>query len=159
MVWPLLAFSILAQAQGKKKISIGYSAKEYSVAKTTPNGVINCVLPPAMLKANDTNYRLYFYAQNDLRKIPMELVYKKGKLPLNTVAVESQVIYSVSADEIFFKEPKAGNYQWKWRGRARVPASPITPVTGKEVKKVACWFVLVSNKKSYVSDTLTIAIK
>jgi len=102
MVWPLLAFSILAQAQGKKKISIGYTAKEYSVAKTTPNGVISCVLPPAMLKADDTNCRLYLYAQNDLRKIPMELVYKKGKLPLSTVPVASQVIYSVSTADIFF---------------------------------------------------------
>lgn len=148
------------RAQQKGKLKIAYSAKSYDKTKKPANGVIACTLPAGLSIKTDTGANISFFARNDVRTIPMELVYKKNTLPLKkSKSKKDNIVFTVQADEIFFIDPGKNNYSWKWRGRARPPVSPVAPVAGQEVKKVDCWAVLRVNKQTYISDTISIQIQ
>lgn len=151
---------LAGNAKGKKPLSVSYSTGIYVAGKANPLSNLSVVINDNSITKADTSARLFFYANNDARAIPMQLVYNKGAIPVNTAKKgKNNILFTVAADDIFYTVPAESAYTWKWQGRARAPLSPVATVAQKQVKQVNCWAILKYKGKTYYSDTATIQIK
>ncbi|MCB0696384.1 MAG: hypothetical protein KDC07_03410 [Chitinophagaceae bacterium] len=156
----LLSFVPLSAQQ---KLAITYSGNSYILSGSGENGKINCIINSGTFTKRPKDVKLYFYTQNDVRNIPMELV--KNSKPLCPKKIRPRrnsndiIVFSTLADDIFFTTASNKGYSWRWKGRARPPLSPVVPVNGQAVHKVECWFVLMADKQVYSSDTISITVQ
>ncbi|MBS1772070.1 MAG: hypothetical protein JST82_04375 [Bacteroidetes bacterium] len=136
-------------ANAQMKVHLDYKSQA-DLRSTEKYGVISFVISKPLTPAPE----VYFYAQNDLKKIPMQLLLNKKPMKLGGPGT----MLSIKGKDIFFTADPGNGYSWIWNGRAKAPLSPITDVNGQKVKNVKCWLILRSGDKKYYSDTVTIAI-
>jgi hypothetical protein len=140
----------------KKKLSIEVSSKNFKVTGND-TAFIRCRANKSLLEKNENVLLFHFFAQNDVRDLPMELGDKTVDYIILKKGNDRDIMFTERMAKIFFTTP-SDKYYWKWRGRAKAPVSPIVDVAGEKVKKLKCWFILQSGKKSFSSDTVTINI-
>ena len=151
-----------AFAQKKKPVEIRVDAAIFKFHAQKP-ATLECVASGRVLKGKLNESRIAFFAQNDLRQIPMELYRNDGNPEMLRVCVKKKakqyVIFTASLEELFTLNPAQTPYRWKWKGAAKPPASPVTDVAGEKVRSVKCWYVLQTGKQFYTSDTSFIQIQ
>jgi hypothetical protein len=137
-------------------------------AKTTvPNykpggpGAINCFVQWSLIK-NGKNMKIFFYAQNDVRNIPMQLVYKGKNVPIKVKPSDEKYFYTVftpALKDIFFKDKSLAGYTWKWQGTAKAPASPLAEVNGQKPRTIKYWFTVKVEGAQFSTEPNYIDIK
>ena len=124
--------------------------------------VISCIIDGSLVKKGKTKVEGFmFFALNDQRLIPMNLTKNYKAIPaiLRAAKANSYIIFTAPASQLFFTDASKSQYKWAWRGRAKAPVSPIADVAGEKVKTVRCWFTVQIDKRTYTSDTLSLAIQ
>lgn len=106
---------------------------------------------------------IQIFAQNNQRGMPMKLLRNKTELPVRLLALARNTPYHlafrVGANEVLYQKQGSSPYSWSWRGRAKVPASPIVAIPGERVENIKWWATVKIGNKTYTSDTLTTTIE
>lgn len=158
----IIAFGSQAGAQAKKQVVINVTSEIFRFHAQKPV-TISCCVEGHILKNKGQGMQIAFFAQNNLRQIPMELYRNDSTLNIMPVAVTRKnkfyPVFTASLEDLFTLNPAQTPYRWKWAGRAKAPVSPIADVAGEKVKNVKCWAIIRVGQQNYSSDTTTIQIQ
>lgn len=159
-----LAVAWPAVAQSKKQVVIQVSPSAVFKFHAQKPAVLSCSASGRVLKCKGGDVQVAFYAQNDLRQVPMQL-YKEDDSLQNVQSLRKAKknkyypVFSASLEQLFTLNPAQTPYRWKWGGRAKAPVSPVADVAGGKVKEIKCWAIVRAGNKTYTSDTTTIQVQ
>lgn len=146
------------QAQPANMVRSKASVSSY---KPGGAGAIHCIVQWSLIK-NGKNMKILFFAQNDIRNIPMQLTLRGKDIPLKVEKTDDKYYYTVfkpALKDIFFTGASPKGYTWKWQGAAKAPASPVAELNGQKPKTIKYWFTIKVDGASFSTEPSYIDIK